>query len=51
MVEYDNVDVQIREYQWRRKFDSRTQYHCRALIVLPMIVLLIVVLACSTYWW
>jgi hypothetical protein len=49
MVE-DDVDVEIREYQWRRKFETREQHSCRAL-VLSITTVSIVVLACSTYWW
>jgi hypothetical protein len=49
MVEYD-VDVEVGEYQWRRKFETREQHHARAFI-LPITAVSIVVLACSTYWW
>ena len=50
MVKYD-VDLEIREYQWRRKFETSTQHHCRALVLLPITAVMFVVLACSTYWW
>ena len=46
-----DLDTEIREYQWRRKFERPEQRRVRMSIIAPMLlVMLVCVKTCLAYW-
>ena len=46
-----DLETEIREYQWRRKFESGTRRSSRFSAIAPVIVLALGVIAGANFWW
>jgi hypothetical protein len=46
-----DLDAEIREYQWRRKFESGEHRSIRFSVIAPAVVLVLTVFAGANFWW
>ncbi|HYI93327.1 MAG TPA: hypothetical protein VEX68_07270 [Bryobacteraceae bacterium] len=46
-----DLDAEIREYQWRRKFEFGEQRSRRFSMITPAIVLVVSAIASANLWW
>jgi hypothetical protein len=45
-----DVDAEIREYQWRRKFESGPRRTSRTLLILAILLVTVIAIARSVSW-
>ncbi len=46
-----DLDAEIREYQWRRKFEFGERRSSRFSVIAPAVVLVLTVFAGANFWW
>jgi hypothetical protein len=46
-----DLAAEIREYQWRRKFESGTRRPVRFTVIVPIVVLVVSAIASANLWW